>query len=302
MVTYAGIRLVDFAAAVAERARLTPAVIALTVVAAGTSMPELVVSFFAALRGSPDIAMGNVVGSNIANIGLILGVCAVIASIPVGRNALRFDYPFLLLASSVTWLLCRDGVLDRIESAAMLAAMGAFTAYSVRTARREFASAEAIATNELSRSPAWRLLLGLGAALVGLSVGASILVTGAVGIAHALGVSERVVGLTIVAVGTSLPELAFSLAAALRKQQDMAVSNVIGSNIFNLMAILGLTGLAAPIPVDPGIATSDIAVMIGFTLALLPLVARGRRLSRAGGALLLVGYAGYLGWLAAAGR
>jgi cation:H+ antiporter len=310
LLAYAGHRLVDFAAALAEKARLTPAVIGLTVVAAGTSAPELAVSVSGALRGSADIALGNVVGSNIANIGLILGGCAAVAAIPIARGVLRFEYPFLLLASWIVLLLSRDGRLDRLESSFFLASMAAFTGYAVWVARREISAIERQRVGEtiprhaesLSRQPAWRLLLGTSAALLGLVVGGDLLVRGAVGMAHSLGVSERVVGLTVVAIGTSLPELAVSLAAALKRQQEMAVANVVGSNVFNLLMILGVAGLVRPLTVDPRIASVDLWVMMGFTVLLLPLVLRRQTLSRAGGVCLLSCYLGYLAWLASSPR
>jgi cation:H+ antiporter len=306
LLAYAGARLVDFAAAVAERARLTPAVIGLTVVAAGTSAPELAVSLNGALRGSGGIAMGNVVGSNIANVGLILGVCAAIAAIPVARGVLRFEYPFLVLTSWIALLLSRDGSIDRLEGAFFVASMIAFTAYAVWVARREVGAAlqERVAESlparaeGLSRRPAWVLALGVLASLAGLVVGGDALVRGAVGIAAGLGVSERVIGLTVVAIGTSLPELAVSLAAAMKGQQDMAIANVVGSNVFNLLLILGAAGVVRPIAVDPRIVAVDLWVMMGFTLLVFALVVRRHQLSRAGGLTLLSAYLGYLAWLA----
>jgi cation:H+ antiporter len=306
VLAYAGDRLVGFAAAIAEKARLTPAVIGLTIVAAGTSAPELVVSVTGALQGSPAIAMGNVVGSNVANIGLILGGCALIVAIPVARGVLRFEYPFLVLSSWITLLLSRDGWLDRLEGAFFLGSMVAFTAYAVWVARQEITAAEKTIVGEaiperaerLSRRPTWLLALGVLGALVGLVLGAQALVSGAVSMARALGVSERVVGLTVVSVGTSLPELAVSLAAALRKQQEMAVANVVGSNIFNLLMILGAAALARPLPIDQRMISVDLWVMMAFTALLFPLVFRGRILSRRGGAALLAAYACYVGWLA----
>jgi cation:H+ antiporter len=303
---YAGNRLVDFAVALAEKARLKPAVIGLTIVAAGTSAPELVVSVTGALHGSPGIALGNVVGSNIANVGLILGACAVLAPIPVAPALLRFEYPFLVLASWITLLLSRDGWLDRLEGGFFLASMIAFTAYAVWLARREIPDAEKDAVAEsvpepaerLRRWPTWKLVVGIVGTLLGLGLGGQALVSGAVGVAHALGVSERVVGLTVVAIGTSLPELAVSLAAAVKKQQEMAVANVVGSNVFNLLMILGVTGLARPLPVDPRIVSVDLWVMLGFTVLLLPLVFRRRILTRGAGAGLLLTYATYVAWLA----
>lgn len=306
VMAYSGDRLVDLASAIAEKARLTPAVIGLTVVAAGTSAPELMVSVMSAVQGSPGIAVGNVVGSNVANLGLILGSCALVTPIPVAAGVLRFEYPFLLLASWITLLLSRDGVLDRLEGGFFLASMVAFMAYAVWVARRELTAAERKVVGEsvpeqavsLSRKSTSTLALGILAALLGLVLGAQSLVSGAVSMARALGVSERVVGLTVVSVGTSLPELAVSLAAAFRKQLEMAVANVVGSNIFNLLMILGAAGLAHPLPIDPHMVSVDLWVMIAFTVLLLPLVFRRKLLTRSGGACLLTAYAGYVAWLA----
>lgn len=306
VLAYAGDRLVEFAAAIAEKARLTPAVIGLTVVAAGTSAPELLVSVTGALRGAPGIAMGNVVGSNVANIGLILGICALIVPIPVARGVLRFEYPFLVLASWIALLLCRDGWLDRLEGAFFLGSMAGFVAYAVWVARGEITTAEKSLVGEavperaagLSRGPTWKLALGILGALVGLVAGAQALVSGSVTLARALGVTERVVGLTVVSVGTSLPELAVSVAAALRKQQEMAVANAVGSNIFNLLMILGAAGLLRPLLIDPHIIAVDLWVMLGFTVLLFPLVVRRGLLSRASGAGLLAAYGCYIAWLA----
>lgn len=306
VLAYSGDRLVEFAAAIAEKARLTPAVIGLTIVAGGTSAPELVVSLTGAMQGSPGIAMGNVVGSNVANIGLILGACALITPIPIARGVLRFEYPFLVLASWIALLLSRDGRLDRLEGAFFLASMVGFTTYAVWVARREITAVEKELMSEamperaerLRRRPTWSLALGVLAALVGLVVGAQALVSAAVSVARALGVSERVVGLTVVSVGTSLPELAVSLAAALRKQQEMAVANVVGSNIFNLLMILGAVGLARPLLIDPDMISVDLWVMMAFTVLLFPLVFRRGILMRSGGACLLTAYACYIAWLA----
>jgi cation:H+ antiporter len=306
VLAYSGNRLVDFAAAVAEKARLTPAVIGLTVVAAGTSAPELFVSITGAMQGSPGIAMGNVVGSNAANIGLILGGCALIIPIPVARGILRFEYPFLVLASWIALLLSRDGQIDRLEGAFFLVSLVSFTAYAVWVARGEIVDTEGEIVSEvvpdraapLSRRPAWALVLGITASLAGLLLGAQALVAGAVSLAQTLGVSERVVGLTVVSVGTSLPELAVSYAAALRKQQEMAVANVVGSNIFNVLMILGAAGVARPLLVDSRMISVDLWVMLAFTLLLFPLVFRQGMLTRRGGLCLLGAYAGYIGWLA----
>jgi cation:H+ antiporter len=302
LLAFAGGRLVDFAAALARRARLTPAVIGLTVVAAGTSMPELSVSVAAALRGSTEIAMANVVGSNIANIGLILGVCGLIATIPVRVRILRFEYPFMVLASWLLLLLCRDHCFDRLEAGFFLVSAIAFIAYSVWVARNEVDAAErsTIAgevpapADRLAPRPLPLLLSGIAGALLGLALGAELLMRGAVSIAAALGMSERVIGLTIVAAGTSLPELVASLAAALKKHHEMAIANIVGSNILNVLMILGVTGLLRPIPVSSQLVFPDMAVMLVFAVLLFPLVIWDRRLVFRDGAILLGAYVGYI--------
>lgn len=306
LLAYSGDRLVGLAVNIAEKARLTPAVIGLTIVAAGTSAPELFVSITAALGGTPGIAIGNVVGSNIANFGLILGSCALVTAVPVAAGVLRFEYPFLVLSTWIALLLCRDGWLDRLEGGFFIAAMVAFTAYAVWVAQREIGAAEQELVSAAShasgagprRQAAWLLAVGVLAALAGLVLGAHLLVKGAVALAQGLGVSERIVGLTVVAVGTSLPELAVSVAAALRKQLEMAVANVVGSNVFNLLMILGAAGLARPLPIDARTIKVDMWVMMGMTVLLFPLVFHKRTLSRRGGACLLLAYVGYLAWLA----
>jgi len=237
---------------------------------------------------------------------MILGGCALIMPIPVARGVLRFEYPFLLLASWIALLLSRDGWLDRLEGTFFLASMVGFTAYAVWVARREITAAERRLVGEtvperaeaLRRKPTWTLVLGILAALAGLVLGAQALVSGAVSLSRALGVSERVVGLTVVSVGTSLPELAVSVAAALRKQQEMAVANIVGSNIFNLLMILGAAGVARPLLIDPRMISVDLWVMLAFAVLLFPLVFRRGLLARGGGACLLAAYAGYLAWLA----
>lgn len=294
LLTFAGGKLIDFAVALAERARLTPSVIGLTIVAAGTSAPELFVSVTAALGGSPDIAIANVVGSNIANIALVLALCALIAPIPVDRALLRLEYPFMVLASWITLLLCRDGAIDRLEAGFFLTAMVGFIAYAVWIARGAAIALEETGAARLARLPLAVLLLGLAACFAGLAFGARLLVAGATSLAAALGVSERVIGLTIVAVGTSLPELVASLAAALKRQHAMAVTNIVGSNIFNLLLILGAAALVRPIPVAAALVSPDMWVMMATAVGLLPLFWIRLRIGRLEGGVLLVGYAAYL--------
>jgi cation:H+ antiporter len=297
--------LIRGATALARRTRLTPAVIGLTIVAMGTSLPELVVSLFAALDGRPDVAVGNVVGSNIFNIAVIAGLAALLLPLDVHGNAVRLEWPFMFVTSFIVLLLARDGALDRLEGGFLLTALVLFTVYVVRVAftqmRADEARALAAEVEQLSRR---RRLTGaafeVGSVAAGLgllALGARALIGGAVAIAEQAGVSERVIGLTIVAAGTSLPELAASTVAAVRRQADIALANLIGSNIFNALGILGITALVLPVPVAPAIVASDMWWMLGFSLVLLPMMLRRMRISRPEGALLLGGYAVYLALL-----
>ncbi|MBI5498343.1 MAG: calcium/sodium antiporter [Deltaproteobacteria bacterium] len=301
----AGDKLVDFAAALAERARLSPAVIGLTVVAAGTSFPELFVSVAAAWDGSPDIAVGNVVGSNISNLTLVLGAVALAWPVPIAPAILRLEYPVMMLSGALVLVLSRDGLLDRVEAALLTAAMVAFISYSVWLARRVLPPAERQELAEqvpppaagLATRPLPALLLGLLVTLVALSVSASALVNGAIHTARMLGITERVIGLTVVAVGTSLPELAASLLAARRGHHEMAVANVVGSNVFNTLMILGVAGLVTPIPVAAALSGVDMWIMLATGGLLGLLTFHRQRVSRPAGALLVTFFAVYCGWL-----
>lgn len=303
---YAGDKLVDFASALAERAGLTPAVIGLTVVAAGTSSPELVVSVSAALRGAADLSLANVVGSNIANLTFILGLAALLRPVPVHDQLLKLDYPVALLASALTWLLCRDLRFDRLEGAFYLAGLAAFVGWSVFAARRVLSAKEKAAeagrvpaeAHPLSRLGPGLLLGGLAASIAGLSVAAEALIRGASGLALAFGVTERVVGLTVVAVGTSLPELVATVMAARKGQSEMAVANLVGSNIFNLLGILGAAAVISPLAVAPEAARVDCAVMVGALLLLVPFFYAAKGVSRGAGAAFAGGYLAYAASLA----
>jgi cation:H+ antiporter len=282
-------------------------VIGLTVVAIGTSLPELVVSLLAALHGEPDLADANVVGSNIFNIAATLGLTAMIIPLPVHGSAVRLEWPVMFTASLVCLLVSRGGVIDRVEGASLLVSLVMFIAYTVHVARRGIGAAETrqLAEQVQSRDidgpmvamgpsrllvPVMILLVGVGA----LVAGGRLLVDGAVALARIAGLSERVIGLTIVAGGTGAPELATSLVAAFRKRTDVAVANMIGSNIFNVLGILGITALIAPVHVDPALTRSDMWWMIGTSLLLLPLMRTESRLSRGEGAILLGTYGAYL--------
>ncbi|MEI4486334.1 calcium/sodium antiporter [Frigidibacter sp. MR17.14] len=294
---FGGEFLVKGAVGIARRFGLSPLVIGLTVVGFGTSSPELLVSLQAAFSGSPAIALGNVVGSNIANILLILGVTAAIAPVAMGFARLRRDLAVMLGSTLALWLAITGGTLGRIEAAALLAALAVYLWVALRSPDPEAAeeAAEDAPAPTLGRS----LLVTLAGFAV-LLVSARLLVTSATTIARDLGFSEAVIGLTVVAVGTSLPELATSVVAALRRQGDIAIGNVLGSNIFNILCILGITGLIAPMPVDPRFVSLDMPIAAGVALAVLALSWGLGRLGRAGGIALLAGYGGYIASMAAA--
>ena len=302
-----GEALVRAATTIAEIAGVSPAVIGLTVVAIGTSLPELVVSLLAAARGEPDLAVANVVGSNIFNIAATLGVTALIIPLPVHGSAVRLEWPVMFAASLVCLVVSRGGVIDRLEGGVLLVALVMFIAYTVHVARRSVGSAEASQLAEQVESRdidvpvaargASRLLIPIAILTIGVVAllgGGRLLVDGAVALARIAGLSERVIGLTIVAGGTGAPELATSLVAAFRRRTDVAIANMIGSNIFNILGILGVTALIAPVHVDPVLARSDMWWMIGTSLLLLPLMRSGSRLARGEGTLLLAVYGVYL--------
>jgi cation:H+ antiporter len=297
-----GEAMVRGATGVARHAGVTPAVIGLTVVAAGTSLPELVVSVLAALSGEPEIAVGNVVGSNILNLLGVLGFTALLIELPVRGVSVRYEWPFMFLISGLVLVLARDGLLDRVEGGLMVAGFAGFAAYMVAVARREVAADERSRVEAMVRMRAGRageaaLAISLAGVVLGgllLVLGGSALVSGAVNLARLAGLSERVIGLTVVAVGTSLPELAASAAAARRGQTDIAIANLIGSNVFNLLGILGTTALVRPIPVAPLIVHRDMLWMVGSAFVLFPIMRSGMRVTRLEGALLLGLYGVYI--------
>lgn len=277
---------------VALRARITPLVVGLTVVSMGTSLPELLVSVLAALKGNPAVAVGNVVGSNIANISLVLGASVLIFPIEVDRDAKRIHWPVMMIASLIFVGLLYNDLFSRWEGLLFVIALVIYVTFMVRSSRRKHAvqgSAPALA-----KMPLWRSLLMLVIGIGVLGLGADWFVEGAVGLAATFGVSDRVIGLTVVAVGTSLPELVTSLMAALRKQPDISLGNLVGSNIFNLLGILGVTAVVRPIVVDSGEFLLDLVMMLGLALILLPLMRLGPRLGRWQGALLFTAYVTYL--------
>jgi cation:H+ antiporter len=272
--------------------KLTPLAIGLTVVAFGTSMPELVVSVDAALSGAAAIAVGNVVGSNIANVALILGLSAILCPLAVNVRIVHVDVPLMALVSLVVIVMLLDERLGRIEGALLAAGLLAYTAMNLRAARRQTAQAlPAEAPPGGLTTPRSLLLVGGGLAL--LVVGARLLVSGSISMATDLGVSEAVIGLTIVAVGTSLPELATSVLAAARREVDIAVGNIVGSNIFNILGILGTASLVRPLS-GTDMTAIDLGVMIALAVLLLPLARTGWRLCRPEGGLLFGCYVAYV--------
>ena len=297
---FGGEGLVKGSSSLALRLGLTPLVIGLTVVAFGTSAPEMVVSVKAALDGLGNIAIGNIVGSNIFNIGLILGLTAVIYPIKVQYQLLRWDVPVMIVALGAFLWVFRDGVITRSEGASLFAMIVVYVIIAVVAAKRapapEAVKAEYQSNIERPAHPAWQDIAFILGGLVFLVIGSRLLVDGASTIARSFGVSDAIIGLTLVSAGTSLPELAASLIAAFRRQPDIAIGNIVGSNIFNALAIAGLGGMAREM--DGGqISSVDLWVMAAFSIALLPLLWSSFTLKRWEGGVLLAGYAGYLAWL-----
>lgn len=297
--------LVRGAVTIAKAARLSAAVIGLTIVSMGTSLPELTVSIAAALKGSADLSLGNVVGSNIFNIGAVLGASALILPMRVHGSAVRLEWPFMFIASFQLLLLARDGRLDRLEGGFFAVALALFTSYAVMIGRSavtgEEASdlAEEVARRERESKPraiaAAVLLIAGGIAL--LVLGGELLVRGAVSLARTFGMTERIIGLTIVAAGTGTPELATSIVAARRGQSEIALGNVIGSNIFNILGILGITALVQPLAISSEMLGSDLWWMLGLSLVLFPMMRSGAVVGRREGALLLAAYGTYVALL-----
>lgn len=299
-----GEALIRGASRLAALAGLTPLVIGLTVVAFGTSAPEMVVSVSAALEGRDDIAVANVVGSNIFNVLFILGLCALIAPLVVNAQIVRREVPWVIGASLLLAILGWDGRLGRLEALLLLAGIVAYTALSIRAGRREAAAvvAEYRAGLEPRHPERGGWLAAAGLVLVGLAalvLGARWFVEFAVAAARWLGASEAVIGLTIVAAGTSLPEVMTSVVATLRGERDIAVGNVVGSNVFNILGILGVAGSLAPggLAVAPAIERFDLPVMVAVAVATLPVVFSGRTIAGWEGAVFLGAYAAYVLYL-----
>ena len=293
--------LTEGSAAVAEKFGVSEFVIGLTIVAVGTSMPEFVVSSAAAVQGSSDMAIGNVVGSNIFNVFLILGLCALVSPLPFTRNNIRFDIPLVFIASMLLLVVASDALLGlgevnligRIEGALMFLCYIALITWSVRSSKQD--------KQEVAAEPRmkmWVALLAILGGLVALVVGSRLFVNGASSVARSLGVSDALIAITLVACGTSLPELASSLVSVAKGQKGMALGNVLGSNLFNILFILGGCSMITPLPLGD-ITIIDIAMVV--MSAVIPFIfaftLKGRNLNRIEGAAMVAIYVGYVAWL-----
>lgn len=296
--------LVRGASAIAAAFRIPPLVIGLTVVAFGTSAPELGVSLQAAFSGASDVAVGNVIGSNVFNVLFILGLSALVTPLVVSSQLIRFEVPLMVALSVLAWLVARDGNISRLDGSILFAVLIVYLVICLRTARKEsktvqeeFASEYGTDEKTPVRLPLQFLLIVVG--LICLGFGSKWLVSGAVDLATWFGVSELVIGLTIVAAGTSLPEVVTSVVASARGERDIAVGNVVGSNIFNLACVLGLTGIVSPggVPVTAQAIGFDMPVMILVAAICLPIFFTGSRISRGEGIFLLIGFVAYTAYL-----
>jgi cation:H+ antiporter len=292
MVLYGADRLTEGASALARRMNVSEIIIGLTIVAAGTSAPELFVSLVSALKGTPDMAIGNVVGSNTMNAMLIVGCAAVVAPMSISRNTVRKDIPFAVAASVLLPLLAIDSAIGRIDGIILLAGFAAFMYYTLSQAK----AGETAPSDETKMQNPWLSVFFVVLGLALLVIGSNIFVDSASRVAYALGLSEAVVGLTIVAGGTSLPELATSVVAARKGQSAIAIGNVIGSNVFNILMILGLTATISPMQIQ-GITHIDLLMMLG-SIVMVWLFSRTKyTVERWEGALLAVVYIAYVCWL-----
>ncbi len=294
--------LVAGAARLAYSLGISVLAVGLTIVSFGTSAPELVVSVMASAAGRMDVAVGNAIGSNIANIALILGLTGVLSPIPLGRSLVRRDIPVMVVVSLALFALGWNGVLSRAEGALLVTGLVAYTVWTLRAAsvereavpssrRAGLLLSSATDREQVGRFRDGTLVLG---GLAALAISARLLVMSSIFFARILGISELVIGLTVVAIGTSLPELATSLAAATRRQGDIAGGNIVGSNIFNLLGILGLAAMVRPLRIAPSMLALHLPVMVALSAALFPLALIRHRLGRREGIVLLACYGVFL--------
>jgi cation:H+ antiporter len=288
--------LVDGASGIAVKLGMSAGLIGLTIVAFGTSAPELLVSVNAALKGNSDISIGNVIGSNIANIGLVLGISGIFYPILIRKSHLRFDYTVTLLVSLLFFGLSYNRLIETWEGILLFSLFIVFNVYLFKSGGQENIIVEE--DIEKAQSLSWfRSLIYFAGGIVGLYFGSDLLVENAVLISREFGVSERIIGITVIAIGTSLPELITSIIAALSKRTDLALGNILGSNIMNILSIIGITAIIKPIGVSEEFINSDFLWMIGITLLLFILMRAKMQISKGEGSLLLVSYFAYLFFL-----
>ncbi|MCG8309360.1 MAG: calcium/sodium antiporter [Cytophagales bacterium] len=289
--------LVRGSSSIALRLHLSPLVVGLTIVAFGTSAPELVISVQSALKGSPDITMGNVVGSNICNLALVLGVTAVINPVKVQTNSIRVDWPMTMGSSLLLYILVREAYLNALEGIIMLVFLSFYLFFTIKQSRRENLAIKVEDNEEIPDAPSkqiWKDIVFILIGCISLYYGSEWFVGSSKELALSLGVEERVVGLTIVALGTSLPELVTAAVASFKGQTDLALGNLMGSNIFNILSILGITSIIKNIHVNEIILHKDIIWMLLITLMILPLMIVRREVGRIDGLILLIVYSVYI--------
>lgn len=297
--------LVRGASRLAAKVGISPLVIGLTVVAFGTSSPEMAVSVQSSLAGQADIAVGNVVGSNIFNVLFILGISAVITPLIVQQQLIRLDVPIMIGVSLITYFMSVDGVISRLEGVLLFAGIIAYTAFLIIQSRKESKAVQDEYAQEFAakQETGWKpWVINIGLVVLGLVLlvqGSNWLVDSAISIARWLGLSELIIGLTIVAAGTSMPEVATSITAAIKGERDIAVGNVVGSNIFNILAVLGLSGVVASngLPVSAAAEAFDIPVMLAVAILCLPIFFTGKLIARWEGWLFLLYYVAYTAYL-----
>lgn len=289
---FSGDYLVKGAVGVAEKFKISPLVIGMTVVSFGTSAPELFVSIKAALMGSPDLAIGNVIGSNIANIALVLSITVLIFPIIAERNSKIIDWPMMMFASILFYVFSLDNIITMVEGIILISILIVFIILLIRNSRKSNLDLDEDIDGTPSNFPLTLVFLFGG--LVGLKFGADWLLEGAIGVAKSFGMTEKVIAVTIVAFGTSVPELVASGVAAYRKQTDISIGNLVGSNIFNIMIVIGITAIIKPINVAQSVMDFDMYWMLGIALALFPMMFIGKKMGRIHGIILLTAYITYI--------
>jgi cation:H+ antiporter len=297
---YGGKILVDGASAIAVKLGMSAGLIGLTIVAFGTSAPELLVSVNAALKGNSDISIGNVVGSNIANIGMVLGLSGLFYPILIRKSTIRFDYFITVLVTLLFYAISYNGIIGTLEGVLLFGLFIAFNIYLFRNTGQGGLGDNTEGEEEVEHVKGYSWLVAISlffGGIVGLYFGSELLVNNAIKISREFGVSERVIGVTIIAIGTSLPELITSIMAALAKKTDMAIGNILGSNIMNILSIIGITAIIKPIEVSGEFLSLDYLWMIGFTLILFPLMRTKMRISFIEGLILVIGYGSYMYFL-----